>query len=141
MREIKRIFIHCTATSQKTTIESLKRGFINRGWKYPGYHYVITPNGDTVKLLDIGKPSNGVAGYNSTAINIAYIGGIDKDGKPVDNRTIEEKAALVHLLLQLREMFPKAKIMGHRDIWSTTDSRKWHKACPCFNATNEYGAI
>lgn len=124
MREIKRIFIHCTATSQKTTIESLKRGFRIRGWKYPGYHYVITPNGDTVKLLDIGKPSNGVAGYNSTAINIAYIGGIDKEGKPIDNRTIEEKAALVHLLLQLREMFPKAKIMGHRDIWSTTDSTK-----------------
>lgn len=141
MRKIKLIFIHCTATSQKASVETIKKGFGQRGWKYPGYHYIVTPNGKTVKLLDESIPSNGVAGYNASAINIAYIGGIDKYGKPIDNRTIEEKAAIVHILLQLRERYPKAKILGHRDIWSTTDSSKWHKACPCFNATKEYEAI
>ena len=40
MRNIKYIAVHCTAGSQKTTIESLKLEFKRKGWKYPGYHYV-----------------------------------------------------------------------------------------------------
>lgn len=138
MRNIKTIFIHCTATPQNTTPESIISGFRRRGWKAPGYHYLATPKGEMVQLLDIGQVSNGVEGHNAEAINIAYIGGTTSDGKPVDNRTIEQKAAIVHLLIQLKEQFPKARIMGHRDIWSATDSSKWKKYCPCFNATREY---
>ena len=46
MREIKRIFVHCTAGSQKQTKEDLLREFRSRGWTYPGYHYVVFPNGE-----------------------------------------------------------------------------------------------
>lgn len=138
MRNIKTIFIHCTATPQTATPESIINGFKRRGWKAPGYHYLATPRGEMIQLLDIRQVSNGVAGHNADAINIAYIGGTTSDGRPVDNRTIEQKAAIVHLLIQLKEQFPGARIMGHRDIWSATDSRKWKKHCPCFNATKEY---
>lgn len=141
MRDIKTIFIHCTATKQTATPESIAESFKNRGWKFPGYHYLITPEGKTLQLLDISLPSNGVKGHNNESINIAYIGGITNDGRPTDNRTIEQKAAIVHLLIQLREKFPHSHIMGHRDIWSTRDSRKWKKSCPCFNATEEYRYI
>ena len=141
MRRIKTIFIHCTATSQKATARQILDSFKRRGWRFPGYHYIVEPDGKTVAALSEELVSNGVQGHNRESINVAYIGGIDHRGLPADNRTVEQKAALVHLLLQLRERYPEARIMGHRDIWSTTDCTKWHKSCPAFNASREYAAI
>ena len=83
------------------------------------------------------KPSNGVAGYNSTAINVCYIGGVNKQGRPVDNRTEAQKASLRKILKELKTRYPDAVIMGHREIWGS-DPKKWHKMCPCFNAGEEY---
>ena len=111
--------------------------FKRKGWKNPGYHYVITSDGVVHQLLNIELVSNGVQGYNSTAINVAYVGGIDATGKPIDNRTEAQKAALVNLLHKLKQQFPSAQIMGHRDIWGR-DKKKWKKMCPCFNAMDEF---
>lgn len=80
--------------------------------------------------------SNGVQGHNATAINIAYVGGINSKGKPVDNRTQAQKQAMITLLKQLKKRFPGAQIMGHRDIWGS-DPKKWKKWCPCFDAKKE----
>ena len=52
MRQIKRIFVHCTAGSQKQTVKDLLAEFKKKRWKYPGYHYVIMPDGKIEKLLD-----------------------------------------------------------------------------------------
>lgn len=87
MRKIERIFVHCTAGNQKQTLQQLKDEFIRKGWKNPGYHYVVFPDGKLVQLLSEDKVSNGVQGYNSTSINVSYVGGIDKQGRPLDNRT------------------------------------------------------
>ena len=137
MRQIKRIFVHCTASSQKWGVKELLAEFKAKGWKNPGYHKVVTADGVIHQLLDISKVSNGVQGYNSTAINIAYVGGIDSKGKPVDNRTEAQKVALRSLLVELHRQYPHATIMGHRDIWGS-DPRKWKKWCPCFDAKLEY---
>lgn len=141
MRNIERIFIHCTASSCKATVESIMNEFKHRGWNKPGYHYLISANGLITQTLNEQEISNGVKGYNATAVNIAYIGGIGPNGKICDTRTIEQKAAIVHLLLMLRERYPKARIMGHRDIWGENNPEKWKKLCPAFNASREYEAI
>lgn len=147
MRSIKRIFVHCTAGSQKQTIEDLKKEFKNKGWKNPGYHYVIMPDGTTRQLLGEEKVSNGVKNYNSTAINVAYVGGIDGNGKSVDNRTAEQKKSLIDLLKILRKRYPDAQILGHRDISPDTNHNgkvdTWEriKDCPCFDAIPEYKDI
>lgn len=148
MRKIKRIFIHCTASFQNTTTEeTLRKEFKDRGWKNPGYHYVVMPNGSIVNMLSEDKVSNGVAGYNSTSINIAYVGGIDKHLRAIDNRTPEQKAALTMLLRTLRIKYPNAIILGHRDISpdknknGKIDSWEYIKQCPCFNASVEYQSI
>ena len=60
---------------------------------------MVTADGVIHQLLDISKVSNGAHGYNSTAINIAYVGGIDSKGKPVDNRTEAQKVSLRPLLI------------------------------------------
>lgn len=140
MRLIERIFVHCTASSQKWGVKELLDEFKHKGWKNPGYHYVITSDGAIHQMLPVEMVSNGVKGYNSTAINIAYVGGIDSKGKAVDNRTKEQKDALVTLLKQLKKKYPNAAIMGHRDIWGT-DKSKWKKMCPCFDAKVEYKDI
>jgi N-acetylmuramoyl-L-alanine amidase len=101
---------------------------------------VVFPNGNIEKLLDESLVSNGVQGYNSTSINVAYVGGIDNKGRAVDNRTDLQKAALLGLLEGLKLRYPNAHIMGHRDIWGK-DKSKWKKMCPCFDAEAEYAHL
>ena len=136
MRNINYIAIHCTATQPETSIASIQNYWKNNlGWKNPGYHYIIDRFGNVVNLLPIELVSDGVQGYNSQTINISYVGGIDKSGKPKDTRTEAQKQSILKLLKELRVKFPKAKIQGHRDFPNVK------KACPSFDAKREYSLI
>lgn len=147
MRHIKYIAVHCTAGSQKQSIEDLRAEFRRKGWKNPGYHFVVKPDGGIVQMLDEEKVSNGVKGYNSVSINVAYIGGIDAQGKATDNRTEAQKHSLENLLRILRGKYPKAVIQGHRDFSPDLNGNgkiekcEWIKACPCFDAKEAYAHI
>ncbi|MBL7890757.1 MAG: N-acetylmuramoyl-L-alanine amidase [Bacteroidia bacterium] len=128
-RNIKYIVVHCTATPTTTTLESIKRYWKEqRGWgDTPGYHYFIKRDGTIVQLFDEKKNSYGVYKHNSECISIAYVGGIDKDGKPVDNRSDAQKHAMFNIIVRLTEKYPKAEVLGHRDFPGVK------KACPCFD--------
>ena len=147
MRKIKYIAVHCTASSQHTTIKELQQEFRRKGWKNPGYHYVVAADGTITQFLDEDKVSNGVKGYNSVLINVAYIGGIDAEGKPIDNRTAAQKASLAGLLSVLHKKYPTATIQGHRDFSpdrnhnGRIEPSEYIKACPCFDAKGEYKDI
>lgn len=133
MRNIKYIAVHCTATSQTTTIASIQNYWKKElGWKMPGYHFIIKPDGTVVELLTIDQVSNGVKGFNHQTINISYIGGIDAKNSSLDNRTLQQKASLLKLLKELKNKFPTAIIQGHRDFPNVK------KACPSFDAKKEY---
>ena len=146
MRKITRIFVHCTASHQQTTTEkSLRAEFKAKGWKNPGYHYVIKTDGNIITMLDEAKVANGVAGYNAHSIHVAWIGGIDKEHpNGIDNRTPEQKAALFDLLTKLKQKYRNAQVMGHRDISpdlnhnGIIDPWEYIKTCPCFDAMVEY---
>mgnify|MGYP003317245721 CR=1 FL=1 len=103
MRTIKYIAVHCTAGNQKQTIEALRAEFKRKGWKNPGYHYVVKPDGGIVQMHPDERASNGVQGYNSVTINVAYIGGIDAQGNGTDNRTEAQKKSLTSLLKILKK--------------------------------------
>jgi len=136
MRKIKYIVVHCTATPQTATIQSIQRYWKKElGWKNPGYHFIVLPDGTIQNLLPIERISNGVAGYNALSIHISYIGGVDEKGRAADNRTIAQKAAIISKLKQLRTQFPNAIIQGHRDFKGVK------KSCPSFNAIPEYSTI
>lgn len=133
VRNIKYIAVHCTATSQNTSISVIQSYWQKQlGWKMPGYHFIVKPDGELVQLLSIDQVSNGVKGFNSQTINISYIGGVDKNNVPVDNRTAAQKATLLKKLKELKLKYPLAKIQGHRDFPNV------HKACPSFDAIKEY---
>jgi len=158
MRYIKRIIIHCTASTAGSGLkgERLKRMLMNvfrneRGWKNPGYHIVIDEDGLPMKLLDFDKVSNGAYGYNKTAINIAYHGGaeyrVTADGRRTlvgkDTRTDAQKATLRQVVTELKKQFPKAVVMGHRDLSPDRDHNgritpdEWIKYCPSFDVATE----
>ena len=147
MRKIGYIAVHCTAGHQTQTISDLQAEFRRKGWVYPGYHYVVAPDGKITQLLDEDKVSNGVKGFNSVSVNVAYIGGIDWEGKAVDNRTDAQKKALRQLLGKLKRKYPGAVIQGHRDFSPDTNGNgivdPWEriKECPCFDAKEEYGNL
>lgn len=146
-RKIKFIFVHCTASRQTWTVAALLKEFRAKGWHYPGYHWVVTADGERTQLMTEDLPSNGVKGHNFESINIAYMGGISRTGNPIDNRTDEQKQGLRELLQELRQRYPDAKIMGHRDISPDTNHNgvvdPWEriKECPCFDAIPEYADI
>ena len=133
MRKINKIVVHCTATQQSIDIQSIIDYWKNNlKWKSMGYHYIIEANGITVKLADVTEVCNGASGYNRNSIHIAYVGGIDINKKPIDNRTTEQKNALRILIMQLASKFPDADILGHYQLPNV------NKACPCFDAAKEY---
>lgn len=136
MRNITHIVLHCTATPQSTTVESIQRYWRapkpkGNGWKSPGYHHIIKADGTIVDLLPIDQVSNGVAGHNSDSINISYIGGVDDKGKAIDNRTDAQKASQVLLLRKYKKMFPSVSIHGHRDFLKK--GKPGWKECPSFD--------
>lgn len=138
MRKIDYIVVHCTASPQTWGVRELENEFYKvKKWKNPGYHYVVTADGKIHQMLAEDKVSNGVKGYNSVSVNVAYVGGVDVANKlaPIDNRTAAQKASLDKLLRLLKGKYPNAIIQGHRDFPGVA------KACPCFNARTEYKFI
>ena len=133
MRQINYLAVHCTATSQTTSISAIQSYWQKQlGWKMPGYHFIVKPDGEIVQLLSIEEVSNGVKGFNSQSINISYVGGVDQSNNPADNRTPAQKIALLKKLKELKLKFPQAKIQGHRDFPNVS------KACPSFDVLKEY---
>jgi N-acetylmuramoyl-L-alanine amidase len=127
-RKIEYIVVHCTATQPDTKIENIKKYWKEvLHWNNPGYHYIVRRDGVIIPILSEDKVANGVAGYNAQSIHISYIGGVDKEGKPCDNRTPQQQSALFEKLVELSEKYPGAKIQGHRDFPGVK------KACPSFD--------
>jgi N-acetylmuramoyl-L-alanine amidase len=135
MRDIKYIVIHCTATQPNTKKEAILSYWKNTlKWKSVGYHRLIDANGVIHELAKYEETTNGVKGYNSQSIHFSYIGGIDESGRPKDTRTLKQKESLLYLIKQAKKQFPNAIVQGHRDFGA-------NKACPSFDAKNEYKDI
>jgi N-acetyl-anhydromuramyl-L-alanine amidase AmpD len=73
--------------------------------------------------------------HNKYSIGVCYEGGIDARGQPADTRTLEQKASMRKLLERLHQRYPKAVIVGHRDLSHDRD-------CPCIaNVAREYADL
>lgn len=143
MRDIKHLVVHCTATLQTATPDSISKYWREQlGWKSPGYHILVKPDGECVRMAPDEAVTNGVGGgYNANSLHVSYIGGILPGNKPVDNRTPEQKSALIEVLKEWKAAHPDAEILGHRDFWFKYRYDKARKACPCFDAITEYSNL
>lgn len=137
MRTITFIIVHCSANREGCTLRAadIERYHRSLGWNGCGYHYVIPIDG----TIEKGRPEETIGAHcknhNRHSIGVCYIGGLAADGKtPADTRTEEQKRAQKQLLDELHQRYPKALIVGHHDLDPT-------KACPCFDAAEEYGYL
>ena len=133
MRKINKIIIHSTATPEGRhhTVEDITKWHLARpdGFITIGYHFVVYLDGSVHKGRDIEMAGAHCPTQNSNSIGIVYVGGCDKNMKPKDTRTPEQKAALLKLVKELRAKYPEVTIHGHRDFKAT--------ACPSFDVHKE----
>lgn len=132
MRKITEIIYHCTATKEgeRFTVEDVDRWHKEKGWKGIGYHYLIGLKGELWIGRDIEEIGAHCVGHNANSIGICYVGGLDKNGKAKDTRTLEQKRTLRILNESLTEKYPEATIHGHREFAN--------KECPCFDVKTQF---
>ena len=127
-RKIDLIVVHCSATrcNRPFALEAVIACHKARGFATIGYHYYVTRDG----VVHAGRPLYTVGahatGYNAYSIGICYEGGLDIRGRPSDTRTPEQKDTLRKLLERLKEDYPEARVVGHRDLPNVK------KECPCY---------
>ena len=136
MRLVKEIIIHCSATreEQQVSVDTIRDWHLAKGWNDIGYHFYVELDGTIKKGRDIDKIGAHCKGHNRNSIGICYCGGVETDGKtPKDTRTQEQKDSLLNVLKTLKAMYPEAVIYSHNEFAA--------KACPSFDATEEYENI
>ena len=131
---VRFLVIHCSATRSDRSypVERLLRDHRARGFRTVGYHFYLRRDGTLTqhrRLLEVGAHARP---YNRCSIGICYEGGLDPQGRPADTRTPVRRERLRQLLSLLRELFPEARVVGHRDLPGATP-----KACPCFDVGAE----
>ena len=133
MRTITLIIVHCSANRAGSALRlaDIDRYHRSLGWKGCGYHFVIPADGAVEEGRPLSQVGSHCRGHNSHSIGVCYVGGLDARGNPADTRTEAQRVALRKLLERLHREFPKAVIVGHRDL-------DGHKACPCFDVVREY---
>ena len=142
MRTITLIILHCSAVrpgqqSSAKDIDNWHKSRVTRNsthWKGIGYHFVVRRDGSVEKCRDIEEVGAHCVGHNRHSIGICYEGGLDASGSAVDTRTPAQKEALWKLVEELHQKFPRAVIVGHRDLDPNRD-------CPCFDAITEYRSL
>ena len=149
-RKITEIIIHCSATPEGRdyTVDDIRRWHKQRGYSDVGYHYIVYRNGILAQGRDVNIIGAHASGHNAHSIGICYIGGMSADNtRPEDTRTLRQKGRLLSLLVDLRKLYPNARIVGHRDLSEDKNGNgiiepsEWMKACPSFDATSEYHRI
>ena len=128
---VRFLVLHCSASrcNQDYSVEQLRRDHKARGFYDIGYHFYIRKDGTMTqhrKLLEVGAHARP---YNRCSIGICYEGGLDEQGKPCNTMTAEQETRLIDLFRNLKILYPKSKIVGHRDLPGTTP-----KECPCLDA-------
>ena len=133
MRSITLIVVHCSATrcNRPFPVTALIRCHRER-FGFTGYHYYVTRDGRVTQTRHEQLPGAHARGYNQHSIGVCYEGGLDAQGRVADTRTRAQKKALHELLKRLKDNYPQARIVGHRDLPGVK------KACPCFDAAAEY---
>jgi len=139
---------HCTAGPQNQTTEEIFNFWKkNNGWTNVGYHFDINADGTIEQLCELSDIANGVAGHNAKSIHFCYKGGIDKNGKPVDNRTEAQKKSQLLIVKRLKQLYPNIIFLGHRDFSldkngnGIIESWEWIKSCPSLDFRNWLSSV
>ncbi|MDR2725556.1 MAG: N-acetylmuramoyl-L-alanine amidase [Candidatus Adiutrix sp.] len=130
MRPITALVIHCSATRPGEDIgaEEIDAWHRARGFDCLGYHFVIRRDGTIEPGRPPARAGAHAAGHNEASLGLCLVGGLSEAGRAENNFGPPQWAALKGLLIDLKEAFPGADILGHRDLPGVI------KQCPSFDA-------
>ena len=128
-RRIELIVVHCSASfaGQDIGAREIREWHLDRGFAGIGYHYVIRLSGVVERGRSEDVAGAHAVGYNSHSIGVCLVGGIDENARAQDTFTPAQHSALLALLLELRSRYPRAYVLGHRDLPNVA------KECPSFD--------
>jgi|TARA_R110002126_G_scaffold105902_1_gene240527 N-acetylmuramoyl-L-alanine amidase len=134
MRRINKLIVHCSATREglPVSLKTITTWHVEGNkWDDVGYHYIVHLDGKISKGRRDSILGAHTKGQNTDSLGICYVGGMDEDNyQPKDTRTCAQKESLAALLLTLKHLYNDSVVHGHRDFSN--------KACPSFDATEEY---
>lgn len=119
MREISKLYIHCTASNNQShdDVSVIRSWHLKRKFKDVGYHFFIKKNGTIQLGRPIGIIGSHAKGHNTGSIGICYHG--------LGGPTPEQEKTLIDLSKMLMEIFDikPYNVLGHYEVNST-------KTCP-----------
>ncbi len=120
-KNIKLLVVHCSDTEDKEMLTAIDihKMHLKFGWDGIGYHKIINRSGK----IENGRPEYWIGahvkGKNDISLGVCLIG--------KKKFTKKQYLSLERVLKKWKILYPKAKILGHRDTGSTK------KTCPNFN--------
>ena len=121
LKDVRLLVVHCSDTNnnQNLTAIDIHKMHLKFGWDGIGYHKVINRSG----RIENGRPEYWIGahvkGNNETSLGVCLIG--------KDKFTKKQFISLKKVLDKWQSLYPKANIVGHRDIGNTM------KTCPNFD--------
>ena len=118
---IKFLVVHCSDTDDKENLlaKDIHEMHLNFGWNGIGYHKVICRNG----TIENGRPEYWTGaharGFNDKSLGVCMIGR--------KNFTDKQFSSLKNVLMNWKNLYPLAEIIGHEKISDT------NKTCPNFD--------
>jgi N-acetyl-anhydromuramyl-L-alanine amidase AmpD len=148
------IVLHCSATKPSSNVHAarIREWHLAKGWVDIGYHFVVCRTGQIEIGRELQSVGAHVAGWNSLSVGICMVGGLYEDGRGVVDDLVgaytPEQIAATRLLLQvLKNIYPDAAIVGHRDLSPDKNgdgkitAGEWVKTCPGFDSAREFADI
>ena len=118
---IKLLVVHCSDTNNSKNLkaEDIHKMHLGFNWDGIGYHKIILRSGN----VENGRPEYWIGahvkGKNDISLGVCLIGR--------DKFTKRQFISLEKVLKKWKNLYPEAKIIGHRDIGDTK------KTCPNFD--------
>ena len=137
MRMINQLVVHASATPASMDIgaKEIDRWHREKGWLQIGYHYVIRRDGTVEDGRPIGFAGAHARGHNRHSIGICMIGGENGIVHDMGNYTPEQMRSLFDFITKLKEDYPEAEVLGHRDFPNV------NKTCPCFDVRSWWAGM
>ena len=121
IKNIELLVVHCSDTDDRKDLSAMDihKMHLNFGWDGIGYHKVINRSGK----VENGRPEYWIGAHVKSKNNISL--GVCLIGR--NKFTKKQFISLEKTLKKWKYLYPKAKIIGHRDIGNT------NKTCPNFD--------
>jgi N-acetylmuramoyl-L-alanine amidase len=135
MRDVNTIVIHTALTYDTMDIgaKEIDRWHRERGFSRIGYHVVIRRDGSVDWGRPLNEPGAHVQGHNAHTVGVVLAGGLDHYEKGSDphliwkvgdtvkgvfdaNYTDAQWRTLFAVVVFLRDLYPEAEVVGHRDL-------------------------